>query len=112
MAVVLAIPELPDILVAVGPGVGALAVKLAIPVLSNVLIAVGIGFGALTVRPTGWGNVGITGWKSALPISWHGQTNEKEKHGTHRLSLTKSHTQMCGQTKKAGHIDWDLRSKL
>ena len=112
LAVTLTVPELPDILVTVGESVGALAVTLAVPELPNILVAVGIDPGALAVRPTRIDHVGITGWKSALPIGWHGQTNEKEKHGTHRLSLTKSHTQMCGQTKKAGHIDWDLRSKL
>ena len=90
----------------------ALAVTLAVPELPNILVAVGKGAGTLAVRPASNRYVGITGWQSALPIGWHGQTNEKEKHGTHRLSLTKSHTQMCGQTKKAGHIDWDLRSKL
>ena len=73
---------------------------LVVPELPDILVAVGNGKGALAIRPTRIDHVGITGWQSALPIGWHGQTNEKEKHGTHRLSLTKSHKQRCGQTKK------------
>ena len=41
LAVILVIPDLPDILVAVGESVGALAVRLIVPPLPDILVAVG-----------------------------------------------------------------------
>ena len=78
-----------------------MAVMFTVPELPDILVAVGMSEGALAVRPTSNSHIGITRWQSALPIGWHGQTNEKEKHGTHLLSLTKRHTLVCRQTKKS-----------
>ena len=43
---------------------------------ANILVAVGNVDSALAARPTRIDHVGITGWKSALPIGWQAQTNE------------------------------------
>ena len=68
LAVEPAVPELPDIPIAVGKGVSALTVKLTKPELTDILIAGGKGVGALAVRPTSNRHIGSTRRQSALPI--------------------------------------------
>ena len=87
----LAVSVLPDILVAVGEGIGALAVTLTVPVLTGILMTVGIGGGGLAIRPTGGRHIGITRRQSALPKGWHGQTNEKGENDSHWHILTRGH---------------------
>ena len=88
----LAVSVLPDILVAVGEGIGAPAVTLTAPVLTGILMTVGIGGGGLAIRPTGGRHIGITRRQSALPKGWHGQTNEKGENDSHWHILTRGHT--------------------
>lgn len=88
----LAVSVLPDILVAVREGIGALAVTLTVPVLTGILMAVGIGGGGLAIRPTGGRHIGITWRQGALPKGWHGQTNEKGENDSHWHILTRGHT--------------------
>ena len=76
LAVRLIVPELPDILVTVGMSVGALAVTLAVPVLPDILVAVKIGGRALAVRPTGRGNVGVARRQATLSSYSVGKDSE------------------------------------
>ena len=92
LAVVLVVPEFPDLLGAVCVGEGALAVALTVPVLPDILVAAGKGVSALAVRPTGGRHIGITRRQSALPKGWHGQTNEKGENDSHWHILTRGHT--------------------